>query len=179
MPSKSAQSSPAKGNAKLPGYTSDLAEHQENAFLAMCLRCLDLETKKVDAGAVAKALGYSNAKSAGNRFSAMRKKYNLHIEFSYPRGAAKPGTKTSPNRVQKTHRKRESKTKVDIPADTQQGENPETCEPETEEKDDDLFDGPLLSDEQGLGDMTLNAPNLDDSDEDGGVAIGIPPAPRD
>lgn len=41
---------------------------------------------QVDMGAVAEALGYGNVKSAGNRFSALKKKYNLRVELSYHRG---------------------------------------------------------------------------------------------
>jgi hypothetical protein len=37
-------------------------------------------------GAVAEALGYGNVKSAGNRFSALKKKYSLRVELFYPRG---------------------------------------------------------------------------------------------
>ena len=36
-------------------------------------------------GAVAEALGYTNAKSAGNRFSAIKKRYPIHVEVAYPR----------------------------------------------------------------------------------------------
>jgi hypothetical protein len=42
-------------------------------------------TFQVDMGAVADALGYGNVKSAGNRFSALKKKYDIRIETTYAR----------------------------------------------------------------------------------------------
>lgn len=44
-----------------------------------------LMTFQVDMGAVADALGYGNVKSAGNRFSALKKKYDIRIETTYAR----------------------------------------------------------------------------------------------
>jgi hypothetical protein len=40
---------------------------------------------QVDAVAVAEALGYGNPKSLGNRWSAMKKKYDLRVELSFTR----------------------------------------------------------------------------------------------
>lgn len=78
-------------------------EQQENAIMAMCLRKIDPQTHKVrdsdtkpddkkvliifqiDAAAVAEALGYTNPKSLGNRWSAMKKKYeDIRVEMAYP-----------------------------------------------------------------------------------------------
>jgi hypothetical protein len=40
---------------------------------------------QIDAAAVAEALGYTNPKSLGNRWSAMKKKYeDIRVEMSYP-----------------------------------------------------------------------------------------------
>lgn len=39
---------------------------------------------QVDAAAVAEALGYGNPKSIGNRWGALKKKYGIQVDMSYP-----------------------------------------------------------------------------------------------
>ncbi|KAJ5440133.1 uncharacterized protein N7458_011131 [Penicillium daleae] len=114
---------------------SDSGMDQENAFLAMCLRNIDPDSKKVDMGAVADALGYGNVKSAGNRFSALKKKYDIRIETTYARSDG-PGSpispKPSPNKVQKPGAKRGRKPKAQTAAKEAQAKD----EPEAKEEHD-------------------------------------------
>ncbi|KAJ5115303.1 hypothetical protein NUU61_001062 [Penicillium alfredii] len=79
---------------------SDGERHADNEFLALCLKCVRAGDKKVDLIELAEALGYSNVKSAGNRWGAMKKKYNLQLD-----GTTVPSlttTSQSPSKVTKT-----------------------------------------------------------------------------
>ncbi|KAJ5390890.1 uncharacterized protein N7496_001958 [Penicillium cataractarum] len=103
---------------------------QENAFLAMCLRNIDPDSKKVDMGAVAEALGYGNVKSAGNRFSSLKKKYNLRVELSYARGDGPASPKGSPTKVQKPGAKRGRKPKAQPAEESKPKEDSENADDE-------------------------------------------------
>ncbi|KAJ5892228.1 uncharacterized protein N7473_008456 [Penicillium subrubescens] len=107
-----------------PGSDSaSTTEQQDNAIMAMCLRKIDPHTHKIDAAAVAEALGYTNPKSLGNRWSAMKKKYeDIRVEMSYPPRAGGPTSpkapaspKVSPDKVQKKRGRKPKAAKASEP----------------------------------------------------------------
>ncbi|EPS29600.1 hypothetical protein PDE_04550 [Penicillium oxalicum 114-2] len=153
MPSKNSMPSPQKSAPKPVTQGSELAENLENAFLAMCLRHLNMETKKVDACAVAEALGYSNAKSAGNRFCALRKKYNLRDEMPQTKSSAK----TTTNKVQKTPTKRGGNKKINSSPESQRENDFET---------EDFA-------ETGVSGSMESYVEENDGDDEGGVSTGL------
>ncbi|CEJ56679.1 hypothetical protein PMG11_02879 [Penicillium brasilianum] len=106
----------------------------DNAFLAMCLRNIDPDSKKVDMGAVAEALGYGNVKSAGNRFSALKKKYNLRVELSYHRGDGPASPKGPPSKVQKPGARRGRKPNAEPAKESKPKDDSDSSDDENDVK---------------------------------------------